>query len=57
MPYSKNDYPTSMKNLPTDTRDKAIEIANELEQNKGMKPGIAIPTAIKKAKEWVKKND
>ena len=52
MPYSKNDYPTSMKNLPTDTRNKAIEIANELEQNKGMKAGIAIPTAISRAKDW-----
>lgn len=52
MPYSKHDYPTSMKNLPTDTRNKAIEIANELEQDKGMKPGTAIPTAISRAKDW-----
>lgn len=52
MPYSKKDYPSSMKNLPAETRNKAIEIANELEQEKGMKPGIAIPTAISRAKDW-----
>lgn len=30
MPWSKKEYPDSMKNLPEDVRAKAIEIANAL---------------------------
>ncbi|UOK56492.1 hypothetical protein MGI18_16395 [Bacillus sp. OVS6] len=30
MPWTKQDYPNSMKNLPDETREKAIEIGNAL---------------------------
>ncbi|MET3321415.1 UNVERIFIED_ORG: uncharacterized protein YdaT [Peribacillus simplex] len=30
MPWNKNDYPDSMKNLDKDVREKATEIANAL---------------------------
>lgn len=53
MPWSKNKYPVSMKNLPEDVRDKAIEIANALLEKSNMSEGMAIATAIKRAKQWV----
>jgi uncharacterized protein YdaT len=34
MPWTKTDYPNSMKNLPTAVRNKAIEIANALLEEK-----------------------
>jgi uncharacterized protein YdaT len=52
MPWTKNNYPDSMKNLPQPVRDKAIEIANALLEEKHMDEGIAIATGISKAKEW-----
>ncbi|MBM7648515.1 uncharacterized protein YdaT [Bacillus ectoiniformans] len=54
MPWSKNDYPDSMKNLPDEVRDKAIEIANALlEENKD--EGRAIAIAIDRARSAVGK--
>jgi uncharacterized protein YdaT len=52
MPWNKNDYPDSMKNLPGKIRNKAIEIANALLEEKNMDEGIAIATAISRAKDW-----
>lgn len=52
MPWTKNEYPASMKNLPTEVREKAIEIANALLDEKDMDEGIAIATAISRAKDW-----
>ncbi|MDP4149801.1 MAG: DUF2188 domain-containing protein [Bacteroidota bacterium] len=52
MPWTKKDYPVSMKNLPEDVRNKAIEIANALLEEKHMDEGIAIATAISRAKDW-----
>lgn len=52
MPWTKKDYPASMKNLPGEVRGKAIEIANALLEEKSMKERIAIPTAISRAKDW-----
>ncbi|MCK9270784.1 MAG: hypothetical protein WC271_10280 [Bacteroidales bacterium] len=52
MPWTKNDYPDSMKNLGKKVRDKAIEIANALVEEEKMDEGRAIPIAISKAKEW-----
>ncbi len=52
MPYSKNEYPDSMKKLSPEVRDKAIEILNSLIEEGKMKKDIAIATAISKAKEW-----
>lgn len=50
MPWSKNNFPDSMKNLPTKTRDKAIEIANKLLE-KNMAESKAIKIAISQAKK------
>ena len=52
MPWTKNDYPVSMKNLPTEVREKAIDIANALLEERDMDEGIAIATAISRAKDW-----
>jgi len=52
MPWTKSDYPKAMENLPEETRNKAIEIANALLEEKHMDEGIAIATGIKHAKEW-----
>ena len=52
MPWTKKDYPVSMKNLPDATRNKAIEIANALLEEKNIDEGIAIATAISRAKDW-----
>ena len=56
MPWSKSDYPDSMKNLPAPIRNKAIEIANKLLEEKNMEEGMAIATGISKAKDWVAKH-
>lgn len=52
MPWTRKDYPVSMKNLPAAVRNKAIEIANALLEEKSMDEGIAIATAISRAKDW-----
>jgi uncharacterized protein YdaT len=52
MPWTKNSYPDSMKNLPKAVREKSIEIANALLDEKNMDEGIAIATAISRAKDW-----
>jgi len=52
MPWTKNDYPASMKNLPVGVREKAIEIANALLDEQNMDEGIAIATGISRAKDW-----
>ena len=55
MPWTKENYPDSMKNLPIDVRDKAVEIANALLEERKMEEGFAIATAISRAKEWAAK--
>jgi len=52
MPWTKKDYPVSMKNLPNEVREKSIEIANALLEDRHMDEGIAIATAISRAKDW-----
>jgi uncharacterized protein YdaT len=52
MPWTRNNYPVSMKNLPAAVRNKAIEIANALLDEKHMDEGIVIATAISRAKDW-----
>ncbi len=52
MPWTKTDYPVSMKNLPAAVRNKAIEIANALLKETEMEEGIAIATAVSRAKDW-----
>jgi uncharacterized protein YdaT len=56
MPWTKDSYPVSMKNLPDKIRNKAIEIANALLEEKDMEEGIAIAIAISRAKAWVKRH-
>ncbi|WP_416143959.1 DUF2188 domain-containing protein [Planococcus koreensis] len=52
MPWDKNDYPDSFKNLNTDVRNKAIEIANALLRD-GYEEGRAIPIAMDQARKNV----
>ncbi|RNA68475.1 DUF2188 domain-containing protein [Alteribacter keqinensis] len=56
MPWTKNDYPDSMKNLDDPIREKAIEIANSLLED-GYEEGRAIPIAIDEAKKVGQKSD
>jgi uncharacterized protein YdaT len=51
MPWRKNDYPASMKNLQPRVREKAVDIANALLKD-GYEEGRAIAIATAKAKEW-----
>ena len=52
MPWTKQTYPPSMKNLPAAVRNKAVEIANALLDERKMEEGIVIATAISRAKDW-----
>lgn len=52
MPWSKTDYPDSMKNLPDDIRDKAIEIANALLEE-DYSEGRAISIGIAQARKYI----
>ncbi len=51
MPWTLNDYPSSMKNLNHVTKKKAIDIANSM-IDEGYEEGKAIPIAMEQAKEW-----
>ncbi|MEC0124174.1 DUF2188 domain-containing protein [Paenibacillus pabuli] len=51
MPWNKQDYPVSMKNLEPRVRHKAIDIANALLDD-GYEEGRAIAIATAKAEEW-----
>ncbi|MDB5001405.1 MAG: hypothetical protein JWR76_2482 [Mucilaginibacter sp.] len=57
MPWRNGDYPPSYKNLSKPVRDKAVEIANALLEDKHMKEGAAIAIGVKNAKEWFKKHE
>lgn len=57
MPWNKNNYPDSFKNLNEKTRNKAIEIGNALLEKENMDEGRAIAIAISKAKEWAKSDN
>jgi uncharacterized protein YdaT len=51
MPWTKRNYPVSMKNLDPRVRGKAVEIANALLED-GSEEGRAIAIATAQAKEW-----
>ncbi len=51
MPWTKDRYPQSMKNLTAETRAKAVEIANALLEE-GYEEGRAISIATAQAEEW-----
>lgn len=53
MPYSKTDFPDTMKNLEDITRIKAIDILNAMLKD-GYKEENAIPISISQAKKWMK---
>lgn len=55
MPWYNGDYPPSYKNLPLPIRQKAVEIANALLQDKHLPEGEAIAIGVKNAKLWAKK--
>lgn len=55
MPWTWQNYPSSMKNLSVRVRHKAIEIANTLVRD-GYEEQRAIPIAINTAKQWVEDN-
>ena len=52
MPWNKDDYPDSFKNLNADVRNKAIEIANALLRD-GYEEGRAISIATAQAQKNV----
>jgi uncharacterized protein YdaT len=52
MPWTKTNYPNSLKNLPQAVRNKAIEIANALFKKGTMEEGRIIANAITNAKKW-----
>ncbi|GGB44604.1 hypothetical protein GCM10011409_22760 [Lentibacillus populi] len=56
MPWTLNDYPSSMKNLDKVVRKKAIDIANSM-VDEGYEEGRAIPIATQQAKEWYQNAD
>lgn len=56
MPWTKNDYPDSMKNLSKDVRDKAIEIANAL-LRKNKEESRAISIGIAQARKYIEGDD
>jgi len=51
MPWNAAYYPASMKNLPPEVREKAIDIANALLEA-GRPEGQAIRIGIARAKQW-----
>ena len=51
MPWTKDDYPDSLKNFMAPVRYKAIDIANALLKD-GYGEGRAISIATAQAKEW-----
>jgi uncharacterized protein YdaT len=53
MPWNAERYPSAMKHLDADTRQKAIEIANAL-LREGHDEGFAIRVGIAKAEEWIR---
>ena len=58
MPWTKTNYPDSMKKLPLAVRNKAIQIANAmLKEKKKMSEGILIATSIKHAKDFLSKGE
>lgn len=56
MPWSKTDYPASMKNLTTEVRNKAIDIANALLDER-YEEGRAIAIATAQAEKWAQRRD
>ncbi|CAM3956133.1 DUF2188 domain-containing protein [Alkalicoccus chagannorensis] len=56
MPWNMTDYPSSLKNLETPVRKKAVDIANTMVEE-GYEEGEAIPIATEQAKKWYNSAD
>ena len=56
MPWYNGAFPPSYKNQPTELREKAVEIANQLLEQ-GTDEGIAIATGLKRARLFFKKQN
>lgn len=56
MPWTMNDFPSSMKNSKPAIRKKAIDIANTM-VSEGYDENRAIPIATNQAKEWFENAD
>ncbi len=54
MPWDKENYPVSLKNLTAPVRNKAIEMANALVAG-GMDDGRAIAIATFRAEQWARR--
>ncbi len=54
MPWTKKEYPPSLKNFMAPVRNKAIEIANALVYQ-GSDEGRALAIASKRATDWGEK--
>ena len=55
MPWTLDDYPASMRNLPEPVLAKAIAIANAL-LDAGHEEGQAIRMAIAAARKWAERH-
>lgn len=51
MPWTRKDYPDSLKNFMAPVRNKALSIANAL-LKEGYEEGRALSIATAQAKEW-----
>ncbi len=56
MPYSSGQFPPSYKNLPASVRDEAVKILNALLKDGKLDEGVAIATALARAREWAAKH-
>ena len=52
VPWTKEDYPDSLKNLKPTVRNKAIAIMNALQREENYNEQRIIAIATKKAEEW-----
>jgi uncharacterized protein YdaT len=57
VPWTKDDYPDSLKNFTEPVREKAIEIANSLLEKQGYSESKAIAIATTQAKQWAARRD
>jgi uncharacterized protein YdaT len=52
MNWTNEHYPFEMNELEPHVREKAIEIANQLKEDKSVSELSIVPEAIKRAQEW-----
>lgn len=57
MPWTKQNYPASMRNLTDEVRGKAIDIANALCREEDYEEGRVIAIATAQAEKWAKHRD